>query len=130
MLQTVILQAGSDRSKTIERVGIMLNALPKEVAFKVEVSEYKPRRSDAQNRYLWGVAYREICKHLPGWHAEDVHEYFLGEWSGWETVEGLGRKRMRPLRRSARLSKTEFSEYVAFIQQRAAEHGIFIEDPG
>jgi hypothetical protein len=66
---------------------------------------------------------------LPGWDAEDVHEYMLGEWSGWEALEGLGRKRLRPLRRSSRLNKQEFADFVDFIQRKAAEHGVFIPDP-
>ena len=64
-----------------------------------------------------------------GWRNEDVHEYFLGEHFGWETLDGLGRKRMKPLNRSSKLSKMEFVDYVAFIQQKAAEMGIVIPDP-
>ena len=39
------------------------------------------------------------------------------------------RKRMRPIRRSSKLSKTEFAGFIAFIQQRMAEHGIYVPDP-
>jgi hypothetical protein len=53
----------------------------------------------------------------------------LGEHFGWETLEGFGRKRMRPIRRSSKLSTMEFQDYVAFIQQKAAELGIVIPDP-
>lgn len=94
------------------------------------VKDKRPRRSHEQNRYLWGAVYPAILKHLPGWDAEDVHEYCLGEWSGWETVEGFGRKRLRPIRRSSRLSKTEFADYVGHIQRTMAEKGIDIPDPG
>lgn len=115
--------------RSLARVVAFLSALSKDKAWKLEVSEQKARRSDEQNRYLWGYVYKTICERLPGWTADDVHEYCLGEWSGWETLEGFGRKRLRPIRRSSKLSTTEFSEYVAFIQQRMAEHGIYIEDP-
>jgi hypothetical protein len=67
---------------------------------------------------------------LPGWDAEDIHEYMLGECFGWETIAGLGRKRLRPLKRSSVLNKQEFSDFVAFIQRRAAEHGVYIPEPG
>jgi hypothetical protein len=53
----------------------------------------------------------------------------LGECFGWETVEGFGRKRLKPLKRSAKLGTQEFSDFVAFIQRRAAELGIFVPDP-
>lgn len=89
-----------------------------------------PRRSSEQNRYLFGVVYATVLKHLPGWDADDVHDYFLGEHFGWETLEGFGRKRLKPIRRSSRLSTVEFSEYVAFIQRTMAEKGVYIPDPG
>jgi hypothetical protein len=61
---------------------------------------------------------------------DDLHEYFLGEWGGWETISVMSRKRLVPIRRSSKLSTVEFSEFYAFIQQRAAEKvGIFIPDP-
>jgi hypothetical protein len=106
-----------------------LTKLPIVSAWEIIVGPYKKHRSDQQNRYLWGVIYPTITKTLHGWTADDVHEYMLGEWSGWETLEGLGRKRLRPIRRSSKLSTSEFAEFVGFIQQRMAEHGVYIPDP-
>jgi hypothetical protein len=111
-----------------ERVQQVLAALSLEKAWEIDIDEHKPTRSDAQNRYLWGVCYAELMKVLPGWQAEDIHDYMLGEHFGWETIEGMGRKRMRPLRRSSALNKQEFADFVAFIQQKAAEHGCYIPD--
>ena len=59
----------------------------------------------------------------------DLHEYFLGEHFGWQTLEGFGRKRVKPLRRSSPLSKTEFVDFVDFIQRTMAGHGVYIPDP-
>jgi hypothetical protein len=126
-MERIILQKGE---RSLARIVAFISALSKETAWKLEVSEYKTRRSDEQNRYLWGVVYATILKHLPGWDAEDVHEYFLGEHFGWETLEGFGRKRMRPLRRSSKLSTTEFSDFIAFIQRTMAERGVYVPDPG
>ncbi len=95
----------------------------------ITIEEKKPLRSDHQNRYLWGVCYREVCKHLEGFDAEDVHELMLGEWAGWEVVEAFGKKRQRPIRRSSKLNKQEFADFVDFIQRYMAEKGIFIPDP-
>jgi hypothetical protein len=127
-MQTITLPAGRPDSS---RAAAFIQSLPVDRAWRVVVEPYKAKRSDSQNRYLWGVVYPTILKagNLDGWHAEDLHEYFLGEHFGWETLDGMGRKRVKPLKRSARLSKQEFSEYVAFIQQRAAEMAIFIPDP-
>lgn len=123
MIQTIILR--KDR-KDAASAAKFLNALPLDKAWRLEVDEYKPRRSDQQNRYLWGVVYSTIVKQFDGWRLDDVHEYMLGEHFGWEELaEGY----KRPVRRSSRLNKQEFSDYIAFIQQRASEHGIYIPDP-
>jgi hypothetical protein len=126
-MERIILQKGE---RSLARLVAFISSLSKDRAWKVEVSEHKSRRSDAQNAYLWSVVYGTICKHLPGWDSNDVHEYFLGEHFGWQTLEGLGRKRVKPIRRSSKLSTTEFSEYVAFIQRTMAEKGVYIADPG
>lgn len=123
----IILKKGREDAGNAVR---FLDGLAKDKAWLVEVRELRPRRSDEQNRYLWGVVYPAITERLEGWTKEDVHEYCLGECFGWETVEGLGRKRHRPLKRSSRLSKTEFVDYVDFIQRRMAGHGIYVPDPG
>ena len=117
------------RSADIARVTEAFDRLPLAQSWRIEVRESRAKRSEQQNRYLWGICYREIIRHLEGWDAEDVHEYCLGEWSGWEVVEFFGKKRQRPIRRSSRLNKTEFGEYVAWIQRTMAERGIFIPDP-
>jgi hypothetical protein len=106
-----------------------INSLPLDKPWRVTVEQYKPRRSDQQNRFLWGYVYKTICEHLPGWTADDVHDFCLGECYGWETVEGLGRKRLRPVQRSSKMNKQDFADYISWIQQRMAEHGILIDDP-
>jgi hypothetical protein len=121
-----IIRKGADTSRLQAYVCALLRDRDVEIAVK----EHKPRRSDCQNKYLWGVVYPAILKHLEGWSAEDVHEYCLGEWSGWEMIQGLGRKRLKPIKRSSRLSTVEFMDYVAHIQRTMAEkHAIYIPDP-
>lgn len=131
--QTFILPPDTaDRDRIADNLrAFVMQALPGK-QLKVTVAEAKKRRSDDQNRYLWGVVYPTILQsgQLAGWSAEDVHEYMLGEIYGWETLAGFGRKRLRPIRRSSGMSTTEFSEYVAQIQQRMAELGIYVPDPG
>lgn len=126
-MERIILQKGE---RSLAKLVAFISSLSKDRAWKVEISEHRSRRSDAQNAYLWGVCYPAILKHLPGWEADDVHDYLLGEHFGWQTLEGMGRKRVKPLRRSSRLSTTEFSDYVAFIQRTMAEKGIYVPDPG
>ena len=94
----------------------------------VECRHWRKSRSNDQNAYLWGVCYAAL-RDATGQDVNDWHEYMLGEWAGWEEHELFGRKRLRPVRRSSKLSAAEFSDYVAFVQQRAAENGVFIPDP-
>ena len=130
MKQEFFIPATDARLVVVQRIGRVLENLPM-LRWRVEVSEAKPVRSNNQNRYLWGVVYPTIIQagRLDGWEAQDIHEYLLGECFGWETVEAFGRKRQRPIRRSSKLSKLEFVEFTRFIQNRMAEHGIYVPDP-
>lgn len=96
----------------------------------VSCKPFRAARSSEQNRYLWGAVYPAFLAVLPGWDAEDVHEYLLGEHFGWERLTGMGRVRMKPIRRSSRLNKAEFAAYVDFCQRKGSEHGVFVPDPG
>jgi hypothetical protein len=127
-MKRIFFLAGNS-SRAIAQIAHYLSTLPASSTFKVEIGEHKQTRSNEQNAYLWGVVYETIIQHLPGWTADDVHEYFLGEHYGWETLDGLGKKRLKPLRRSSRLSTKEFADHLAFIQQAMAEKGVDIPDP-
>jgi hypothetical protein len=129
-MQTFTLPRQLDRAKAVPRIAAFLSSLSIDRAWVVEVRQMVRTRSQQQNRYLWGVCYPAILKHLPGWDADDIHDYCLGECFGWEVLEGFGKKRQRPIKRSAKLSTTEFVDYVADIQRRMAERGIWIGDPG
>lgn len=128
-MQSFTLPTLQGRSAVIARISAFLALLPNGKAWNVEVKEAKSRRSDRQNRYLWGVCYPAIKEHLQGWESEDIHEYCLGECFGWERMEGLSRPRMKPMKRSSKLSTTEFADYVAWIQRDMAQRGIYVPDP-
>ncbi len=122
-----------DRERAVTRIATVLTHLSSECGWDVEIHEHKTKRSDGQNRYLWGVVYPSILaaggNTLAGWRIEDLHEFFLGEHFGWDLIEGFGKKRQRPIRRSSKLSTVEFMDFVGFIQQRMAEIGIYVPDP-
>lgn len=93
----------------------------------------KSRRSNDQNALLWVLyadALRAGGETLGGWTTEDIHTFMCGEYWGWERMEALGAVRQRPKRRSSRLTKAEFSDYLEFVVRRFAEHGIVLELPG
>jgi hypothetical protein len=128
MAQTFRLPA-KDRQRIADNLhAFVLSALPGN-ELRVEVCKFVKRRSQDQNAALWGIAYKTLSD-ATGNDADDLHTYFLGEWAGWETIDVMGQKRRVPLRRSSKLTTAEFSEFYAFIQQRAAETvGVFIADP-
>jgi hypothetical protein len=93
----------------------------------------RSRRSNEQNALLWRL-YTDILslggESLGGWTKDDLHEYCLGEWAGWDRCEAFGRVRLKPKRRSSRLTKSEFGDYLDFVCRRMAEHGIVLSLPG
>ena len=119
------------REQSVFNLNHAIAFLPLDKDYQVEIKERKGTRSDLQNRYLWGVVYKTIleCGQLEGWANEDIHEYMLGDFFGWEVVTGFGKKRLKPLHRSKTLNKMEFAGYIAFIQQKMAEMGVVIPDP-
>jgi len=121
------------RHQVMCRLVSVLDDLPENKVFRVEIEESRSTRSEMQNRYLWGVVYPAILKGggeaLAGWEAEELHEYLLGEHFGWEVLEGFGVRRRRPIRRSSKLSKLEFVDFTQFIQRKMADFGIYVPDP-
>jgi hypothetical protein len=92
----------------------------------------KSRRSNDQNSLLWALYTEALEKggeDLGGWTTAELHEYCLGEYHGWQIAEALGMKRKRPVKRSSRLTKTEFRDFIDFVVQRFAEHGIVLSLP-
>jgi hypothetical protein len=127
-----IFTPGTPVEQVMKAVAAMMTALPAK-PFAVTVEMWKKPRTNQQNAYLWGVVYPAVIEGggeaLGGFTRDDVHEWLLGECFGWQTLEGFGRKRMRPLKRSSALNKQEFSDYLTFIDTKCAEFGIVIPEP-
>lgn len=119
------LPKGADMSDCVDRIAQYVAAGGAIVTIRQRLS----KRTNQQNRYLFGVCYPTILERLQGWDKDDIHEFCLGEWGGWEIVEGFGKRRQRPIRRSSKLSKLEFMDFVGHIQRTMAERGIYIPDP-
>jgi len=93
----------------------------------------KSRRTTTQNALLWSL-YTDIIENggeaMRGFTKDDLHEFFLIDYFGAETLDLFGRKRLKPLRRSSRLTKLEFSDFVEHIVRFMAERGVVLELPG
>lgn len=89
----------------------------------------RTKRSDAQNRYYWGVViemiYAKLRKH--GYSEDEIHEILLAEFArGREVLPGVPGK----IKRSRKMSTVEFNDYWRRIQRWAAEKlRLYIPDP-
>jgi hypothetical protein len=128
-----VIARGTPPEQIANAISNMVSRLDPAQSWQVTIEAFKPKRSDQQNAFLWGVVYPSILEgggeSLRGWTTTDLHEYFLIEAFGSEVIEGFGRKRHKPLRRSSKLTKQEFSDYLAIIEAKCAELGIHIPEP-
>ena len=128
-----VIARGTPPDQIANAISNMVSRLDPAQSWQITVEAFKPKRSDQQNAFLWGLVYPSILEGggeaLRGWTTADLHEYFLIEAWGSEVIEGFGRKRHKPLRRSSKLTKQEFSDYLAIIEAKCAELGIHIPEP-
>jgi len=131
-MSTHPLTVGQSRPRQVEVLCEYIAKLPAGKAFTVEIKEYRRKRSQDQNKYLWGVVYRIIRDAMdePKPTTEQLHEYWLGECFGWDVIDQFGMVLKKPLERSHDKDTETFGKYWQFIQRRCAETmGIFIPDP-
>jgi hypothetical protein len=108
----------------------LINGLSLDKAWTLTVVPFKKKRSNAQNRWYWGVAIKEIADHT-GHEANDLHEWLLGHKFGWETYEVMGSTKKRPSRRSSDMTTAEFAAWGDWvISWAASELGLLINAPG
>lgn len=117
----------------LSRLMAYVSALIRGHNIKVTVEEYRPTRSTEQNALLWSL-YTDIIRKggeaMAGWTKDDLHEMFLIEHFGSYEIRLGKRRRLKPNRRSSKLNKQEFSEFVDFIVRYMAEQGVYLELPG
>ena len=96
--------------------------------------EKPDKRSTQQNRYYWGLVVPLIKNRILDLGTEltsdETHEFLKGKFNTMELVNGDGVVENVP-RSTTILNKEAFSEYIAKIQQFAAEFlNVVIPDPG
>ena len=114
--------------------------LPLNGTFKVTYEEVESTRKLNQNAALWAVAYPPIMESM-GLRGEEgrneIHEYFCGEYWDWVETQIFNKKKAKPRRTTTKneegkrevISKSAMYDFYSFIQQRAAENGIYVPDP-
>lgn len=128
-----IIPKGTQKADVVRAINTMIRDLDPAKSWQISIDEVKPRRSLNQNSFLWGVVYPSLLEGggeaLEGWSALDLHNFFLMEMWGTETLTAFGKTWTRPARRSSTMNKQEFSDFIGYIEQRAADMGIIIPEP-
>lgn len=128
-----IFPKGTPADQIAQAVSVLVRGLDFKKSWKVSIEEFRPKRSNQANAYLWGVVYPCFLEGangmLDGWEKEDLHQFFLMQHFGEETLEIGDRTYCRPFRGSSNLNREEFTEYLEFLSRKAAELGIVIPEP-
>lgn len=131
-----ILRTASD----VSRYSAVLLALVASGPVEAEHKPWKARRSDKQNRALFGHAYKVIAAEtgLSGRRElEDLHDDFCCRFFGERIVKVMGRPRRYPVRTTTTneqgkrdvIKGDEFSRFYNDVERIAGECGIFIPTP-
>lgn len=75
----------------------------------------KPKRTEAQNRYYWGV-YLPLIAAETGNDVEDLHTLFKGLYLNRGVVEVLGNK-VRRVKSTTELTVSQFIEFIQKIEE-------------
>ena len=130
---TGTLPKGEARAVACARLITALGRFKPDANLEFEAREKKPKRSDQQNRLLFAL-YTDIIEKggeaMRGWTKDDLHEFFLSTHFGTEVVEMFGKKRQRPLRRSSKLNKHEFADFIDSVVRFMAQQGVYLDLPG
>lgn len=93
----------------------------------------KSRRSTDQNALIH-VLFDETIERggeaLGGWDTKDLKEWALGEYWGWDECKAFGRTRLKPKKRSSRMTKSEATDFIEWYVRTMAGHGIVLQLPG
>lgn len=81
----------------------------------LNLTSKKPKRTESQNRYYWGVYLPLIAKET-GNDVDDLHNLFKGKFLSKAIVECLGEK-VRRIRSTTDLSVSDFMEYIQRIEE-------------
>ena len=136
MSEFILHKNDANRSIVYANLIAFLNRLPLDRSWCIDIVRWVKKKSDPQNKALWGLAYK-ILKAETGEGVNLWHEYILGEHFGWREIRLFGKRKIVPARttttdydgKESPLSTIEFADYFEFIQCRAATNGIHIPDP-
>jgi hypothetical protein len=115
-----VIRKGADFKNTLVVASKMwyqhqLNKFKEGTKVTLEVHSRRPKRSDQQNRYYWGVYLPLIAKEKDEPNLMRLHELFKGMFLTEGVVEVLG-KQVRMKKSTTDLGVGEFCQYVLDIE--------------
>jgi len=115
------------KNETIrQNAALFVKGLEANGYYCVEIKEYKPNRSLAQNRLLW--SWYNVIKKETGNDPEDLHEEMKVRILGVEEKERAGVKLIVP-KGSRWLSTKEFTMFLEAVEMLANQLGIILPYP-
>lgn len=113
-----------------------IDRLPESKSWTIEIKQHVKRRSDSQNRSLFGVAYPPLESET-GHTKDELHEAFCRRFFGSVDTEIMGQVVTRPFRTTTTdengrrdvIPAGQFVEFYAMVQQIGAEAGVYVPDP-
>lgn len=94
---------------------------------EVTVSQKGRKRSERQNKYLWGVVYKLLSDYF-GYTTDEMHELMKQKFAPKKEVK-MGNEIMLIPCSTTELLTTNFNDYLDQIKQFGAENNIIIPDP-
>ena len=123
-----IFPRGTTAEQMVKAIVRMVEPLDPQKPWSIEITEWKKPRTNQQLRYLFGVVYPMVLEAggeaLQGYTREDLHDFFLGEVYGWQELNALGRAQIKPVRRTSKMTKAEFTDFLYSIENKCIDMGI------
>ena len=131
-----VIQVNESKDIVKADVCAFIDRLPTDKPWLIDITKLVKKRTNPQNRMLWGLAYKVMAKES-GYAPEAIHDLMCGEFFGWKVCDMFGRKKKEPSRTTTHdesgkrdvIDTETLSEFYLSIQVFAAENGIYIPDP-
>lgn len=109
-----------------EGVVAYINALPEGRTFTIKVKREVKKRTIPQNKLYW--LWLGCIADETGNDIDALHQYFVKQYLGVETMEIFGEVIERPLS-TTKLNTEQFTEYLEKIRALASEMDIILPQP-
>lgn len=103
-----------------KNAALHIETLDSDTHWLVEITQWNPKRTLDQNAYIHAVPLKMISDKT-GYPVEDIKQYLCGEFSGWQEFEMFGKKRMKPMLTTSKMTTVQMGEFIEFLIWYGAE---------